>query len=322
MSFTVRPAHCSEWDWALEILFAGDDDPDERARESFSSSNRGEISFEHLLLAEEKGEAVGAGLFVPQPGRVAFVWPPGVKSDHPSQREIRKSLLTEIGRRSDELGICLGQVILDPGEQTIREELNQTGFDHLTDLHYMLCPADGPAAPISEPFELETFDEPANASRFAQVLARTYIETLDCPELDGLRKPEEALLAHQATGTFDPKGWRILRQDGCDAGLLLINEHPERELLELVYMGVVPEFRGRGLGRRLVEWAVNEARREARPLVLAVDGRNHFARKIYRSLGFLDLTRKAVHVRPARGFPLQSQSTVYAQPRGLCKKIS
>lgn len=321
--FTIRPALSSEWNRALELLFVRDDDPGERAAETLSAVNRGEISLEHLLLAVESGEIVGAGLFTLQAGGVGFVWPPGAITHHSSPSEIRRAILTNIARRLDDLEICFAQVILDPSEKSVREDLNRVGFPHLTDLFYMLAPADSQPGNLgAQPLELETFEESINAERFRDVLSRTYIDTLDCPELDGLRSPEDALAAHRATGKFDPRRWWLLRDGGRDAGLLLINEHPEEELFEIVYVGVVPEARGRGLGRRLVEFAKSQAPWESRSLVLAVDGRNRVARKIYRSLGFLDLTVQAVHIRPKNGGPLSSQSTAYAQPEAVHKKIS
>jgi ribosomal protein S18 acetylase RimI-like enzyme len=320
--FTVRPALSSEWNGTLELLFADDDDPRERAEEILASVDRGVISLENLLLAEESGKALGAGLFTIQAGGIAFVWPPGAKRGHSSSSEIRRTILSDTGQRLDRLEICFGQVILEPTQTAVRDDLNQTGFRHLTDLTYMLF-AVGPRAgeSVFPSLELETFEE-ANAERFVDVLARTYEGTLDCPELDGWRSPREALAAHRATGKFDPGLWWIVREEQRDAGLLLINEHPEEDLFEIVYVGVAPEFRGRGLGRRLIESARHEALRRSRSLVLAVDGRNRVARKIYQSLGFLDLSIQAVHIRPKQGRSFSSQSTAYAHAKASEKKIS
>ena len=227
----------------------------------------------------------------------------------------------------EDRGISIGQAIFEPDDLAEPADVRiQGGFPHLTDLHYMLCPVDS-AVPGRSPqtFETETFEPATNFQRFAQVLLRTYIDTLDCPEIDGLRTPEEALAAHQATGRFDPKRWRLIRQNGRDVGLLLINLHPDRDLLEIVYLGVVPEARGQGLGQAMVQKAVTESRRERRPIVLAVDSRNHVAQKIYRRWGFLDLSVQSVHVwRAAANAPVPQfpQSTNYAQPPEIGKRNS
>ena len=204
---TVRPAMPSEQAQALRLLFSetGLDDPGEKTRETLAAARRGELALAELWLAEQDGRPAGAGFFTEQPGRVAFIWPPGVSSDASSPTEIQDALLSAIRGRSSERGIAIGQVILEPEDRENRRAFERNGFPHLTDLHYMLCPADA-ALPASPPEALDTeaFDPAANFERFARVLQRTYIETLDCPELDGLRTPEEALAAHQGTGRFEP----------------------------------------------------------------------------------------------------------------------
>ncbi len=321
----VRPATPAEHEAALRLVFAetGANDPAERTEETLTAARRGEFSLAGLLLAEQNGRPAGAGLFAEQPGRVAFVWPPGVAPGVPAETEIQEAILAAIRGRLKDRGVALGQAIFEPDDLEHRRMFAQNGFPHLTDLHYMLCPVDA-AVPerATQTFETETFDPAANFQRFAQVLKRTYIDTLDCPEIDGLRTAADALAAHQATGQFDPERWRLIRQRGRDAGLLLVNLHPERDLLEIVYLGVVPEARGRGLGKAIVHSAVAEARRERRPIVLAVDTRNHVAERIYRRWGFLDLTVQSVHVWRASVDGPVPQSTDYAQPPAIGKRKS
>jgi mycothiol synthase len=56
---------------------------------------------------------------------------------------------------------------------------------------------------------------------------------------------------------------------------------------EVKLVGVLPEFRGRGLGRELVRWGVTQVRaRGARDVVLAVEGQNAGALRLYQALGF------------------------------------
>lgn len=321
----VRDAASAEQQEALRLLFADlpPDEAAERVDELQTSVERGELSLDGLLVAEQAGEIVGAGLFAPQPGRVGFVWPPGVAKEPIDRAAIQSAILNQIGQRMDALGLRLGQVLLDPDDLANRKALEQNGFPHLTDLHYLLY-AVSSTRPVELPQELktETFHPLSNSQRFVQVLERTYIGTLDCPELDGLRTPQDALEAHQATGRFDPMRWWLVGHQNTDAGLLLLNEHPDRDLLEIVYVGVVPEARGRGVGQFLVQKAIAQAHQEGRSLVLAVDQRNRPARKLYARLGFLDLTVQSVHVRQAAANDPIPQSTNYAQPSANGKIIS
>lgn len=311
---TIRPPEPVEQVAALELLWSETENPQVRTQESLKAAERGEVSLKELMVAEIAGRLVGAGLLTEQPGRIGFVWPPGVFRGEPFRAEIQHAILTRLALRLDELKLCIGQVILDPKELALRAVLAQSGFPHLTDLHYMVCPAE--SAPSSEwpsNVETETY-HPGNSERFAQVLDRTYIGTLDCPELDGVRSPKDAIAAHQGTGKFDPNRWWLYRHRNRDAGLLFLNEHPERELLEIVYLGVVPEARGKGLGQLMVERALAEANRVKQSMVLAVDTRNLPARRIYQKAGFFDVTVQSVHLRQARANARVPQSTDYAQP--------
>lgn len=313
-SITIRPPDPFEQAAALELLWSDTDNPQIRAQESLKAAERGEVSLKELAVAEMDGRLVGAGLLTAQPGRIGFVLPPGVSRGETFRAEIQHAILTRLALRLDELELCIGQVILDPKELALRAVLAQSGFPHLTELHYMVCPAE--FAPSIEPrsdVQTETFSAD-NLERFAQVLDRTYIGTRDCPELDGVRSPHDAIAAHQGTGKFDPNRWWLYRHQNRDAGVLFLNEHPERELLEIVYLGVVPEARGKGLGQLMVERALIEANRTKQSLVLAVDTRNLPARRIYQKAGFLDVTVQSVHLRQARANARVPQSTDYAQP--------
>lgn len=51
-------------------------------------------------------------------------------------------------------------------------------------------------------------------------------------------------------------------------------------------LAVLPEFRGRGIGRRLLQKGIEAGRRLGLKVTLAVDPVNEKAQKLYRSLGF------------------------------------
>jgi ribosomal protein S18 acetylase RimI-like enzyme len=71
-----------------------------------------------------------------------------------------------------------------------------------------------------------------------------------------------------------------------------------------MYMGLVPEARGRGWGRQITQhaqWSASRAGVER--IVLAVDRVNEPALRMYRSTGFEMWDRRCVYVR----FPLKSE---------------
>ena len=74
---------------------------------------------------------------------------------------------------------------------------------------------------------------------------------------------------------------------GVDVGCLLIADWPQNDQWELIYMGVVPEARGRGYGVAVVrqaQWLAGCAGRQR--LVLAVDTANEPAMRVYAAAGF------------------------------------
>ena len=68
--------------------------------------------------------------------------------------------------------------------------------------------------------------------------------------------------------------------------------------MEIVYVGVVPQARGRSYGRLLVRLAIGAASRARKDhLMLTVDRRNHYALNIYASLGFTEMERRHAWIR-------------------------
>lgn len=133
-------------------------------------------------------------------------------------------------------------------------------------------------------------------SRLALLLENTFLETLDCPAMNGRRDRREVL-----QGFLDGRSlrqttpyWEVLEIGGKVVGCLLLQKHAP-ELIEFVYMGLLPQARGQGLGRALVRRALETARRhECQNLVVAVDEQNWPAIDVYRSFGFRSQQRLQV----------------------------
>jgi mycothiol synthase len=90
----------------------------------------------------------------------------------------------------------------------------------------------------------------------------------------------------------------MARHDGADLGCLLLADHPDQRIWELVYMGIVPEARGRGLGLALARQAQWRARQAgAERLVLAVDAANEPALRGYAAAGFITWDRRSVFLK-------------------------
>jgi GNAT superfamily N-acetyltransferase len=134
-------------------------------------------------------------------------------------------------------------------------------------------------------------------SECGQLLEATFKKTLDCPALNGLRSGEEVLksfLDDQDHDWDNHLTWQILCFDAEPIGCSLLNLHP-RQVAELVYIGLVEPYRGRGYGQLLVEKAIQSSQVSgAELLVTAVDSQNWPATNIYQSMGFHEHRELAV----------------------------
>jgi len=128
--------------------------------------------------------------------------------------------------------------------------------------------------------------EPALSDLFTQLVDRTYVGTLDVPELNGIRDSKNTLLGYAACLPHSKRPWWILRHpNGESIGCLLLC--PYSDFAELVYIGLVPESRGRGYSRSIMQFAHEwTLERGLQRMVLAVDHRNEPAIRLYRRLGY------------------------------------
>jgi mycothiol synthase len=306
----VVAAAANEYDTALRVLFDRLPEPQRHSNitDVMRALARGSITLHGLLVARDGSIIQGAVLYLMQRDRTAFVWPPRVSAGVP-ETETADGLVQELIKRIEDAGAWIGQALLDPRCQDDGRSLSRNGFTHLTDLRFLArlldasCLSKSSEGTSQSGLETVVYQPGANDARFARLLERTYIETRDCPELGGRRTGEQAMISHQMSGEFDPSRWWLFRCRGQDAGVLLLNDHPEQQTWEVVYVGVAPEFRGRGLCRSMLEQGFSAARQAGRSgVLLAVDSRNDYASRIYDALGFVETDRRAVYVYfPRRG---------------------
>lgn len=296
----VLPVPDADHDAVLRDLFVmfPADERDERLAAVKQSVAQGSLSLAGLRQACRDGVRVGVLLSMAQPDRITLVWPPVMLPEVGGRDEIFAALMDDLRARVDVDGTRIAQVLLEPHETELAARFEQAGFRWRTELFFLArtlqeLPEVPASAATWRPFTEE------RAAEFASLLERTYQGSLDCPWLEGLRSGAEALASHRLAGRFDPTLWGIYELDGQAAGLCLLNDHADQDALELVYFGVAPEFRGRGLGRRMIVEALHRAAARGRvALFLAVDAQNTYANAVYADLGFAELARRVARFRP------------------------
>ena len=102
----------------------------------------------------------------------------------------------------------------------------------------------------------------------------------------------------RAGGGFRPRSWWVFDGGSVPAGCVLVNTASGgRDVVEVVYAGVRPEFRGRGLGAAMLRHAVTQtAAQGAVEMRLAVDSQNRYAMDIYRRQGFEETGRRLAYM--------------------------
>ena len=248
-------------------------------------------------LRSESGTIESCVLCVPAAGRTAMLFAsPITHGEHvvPRARLISHALDALVAEDID-----LAQALL-PCEDTLGAAAHlEGGFHFLAELVYMELspPRAGHATPLPSGVELVPITT-AELPELATVLEASYIDTLDCPELSGLRHIEDIIEGHGAIGTVEPGGWTLLRVDGEFSGAILVNRASDDQGHELVYLGLSPQVRGNGYGRLLLHHALQRITgARSRRLTLAVDSRNTPAISLYSSTGFRRTTQRQAFIR-------------------------
>jgi ribosomal protein S18 acetylase RimI-like enzyme len=97
--------------------------------------------------------------------------------------------------------------------------------------------------------------------------------------------------------------YEVIEVDGRPAGRLYL-DRSESEL-HILDIALLPEFRGRGAGTRLLRDLVDEADATDVPLVIYVERQNP-ARRLYARLGFREVEDGPVYIRMERPPPAAS----------------
>jgi ribosomal protein S18 acetylase RimI-like enzyme len=130
-----------------------------------------------------------------------------------------------------------------------------------------------------------------------RAMERSYIDTLDCPALCGIRPSADVLDSHLSAGRWTPTGWTLVLADGEPEGCVLLTRTMDQDSVELVYLGLGPRLRGLGLGKTLLRYGIariqdeargNGAYRGVKTLTCAVDQRNAPALNVYHALGYAE----------------------------------
>lgn len=281
----------------------------EAGREFLDAARRHGIDLDRMWASFGPGGAVGeVCLAVAGAGRTCTFFTSTPRTAG-GERELGRVVDAACGNMES---MGLAQALLLPNEEGARRAFESGGFRFLAELLYLRRKTPGPdseegAAPeeIDWPEGVSVANwRPGEEAELKTALRRSYEQTLDCPDLCGMRTLDDVLDSHRSTGVLDPSLWWIVRLEGEPEGALLLSRCPDQGSVELVYLGLSPALRGKGLGRAMLRMGLGRLSRvPEQHVTCAVDARNTPALRLYRSFGFADIGKRIALVRALNGGP-------------------
>lgn len=303
----LRKIQINEVEKSLELLF---EEPLVSAQQAadkvlsfkqVAQKEKYDLSLQYVIV-NQFNDIVGASLFVSSPGGTAFVFTSSVERyaiQYPDIVELSHEMIQQVSLLAISYGVKLLQALTIPIDQFRKSMLANSGYTYLTDLVYFGRTLSTPAFVFEKPHHYQwlTYSE-ENDGLFKEVLSRTYLDSQDCPELENLRTIDDVVLSHKASGVFNPQGWKILLDESQNPlGVVIMSQLRHCNTLELTYMGVVPQARGKGVARILLSALCSHAQTNGNEAItLAVDLRNERASKLYTFFGFIEMFSRSIYL--------------------------
>lgn len=278
----------------------------------------GGLPLEGVLGGWRAGRLCGAAFSQYRSDGTVILWPPRTVDEEPP--ETVRELFNGIAKHAENIKARIMLMFVEQTQELETGMFRDCEMRFLSELAYLIAKEeDFPKSRLSgrlefvpifqrEAAEHETPMPPENLpagifAEYAGLIEATYERTKDFPELSGVCPAGEVLRGYQEDNIFRPEIWFKIRKDGREIGALILGDHERDRYLELTYMGLIPEARGRGFAREVVEFALGTARDLGRQFVLvSVDVRNDSAYHAYINRGFRPWDRKSLYLRRFEDF--------------------
>jgi ribosomal protein S18 acetylase RimI-like enzyme len=113
-----------------------------------------------------------------------------------------------------------------------------------------------------------------------------YRESLDVPEIEGVRSIEQTLEGYAVNQPSNTDAWFAISINQSLAGCLILSI-PSRRQAEITYLGLHPQFRSKGYGFEIMRFALQWMSEQNIEIAsLSVDCRNTPAIQLYQRFDF------------------------------------
>lgn len=236
-------------------------------------------------------------MLIPQAGRSAMLF-----TSKPKSEQDINNLAQSIDATSNfapQQQLAMAQALINPQDQQTAQSLLNASYTKLTNLDYLGIKINTKPTPPIIPDHIELWQyKPSLKEHFIDALDRSYINTKDCLKLQGIRNTQDVFEGHMSVGNFSENLWHLLRINGHNAGVLLLNPIIHIRCIELVYIGICNDHRGQGLGKLLLNFALYAVNTHGyNTLTLAVDQDNAPAKKLYQNIGMKLATTRTAYIK-------------------------
>ncbi|MCL2624143.1 MAG: GNAT family N-acetyltransferase [Planctomycetaceae bacterium] len=265
-------------------------------QESCQESNAQTRTQYEIFHFERDGQMIGGAFSMLRPDGTLLSLQPVVAPTEP------ETTLRLIYERLIDFAVVehalLVMVLVDCQQSADEVVLGRYGFEKISELLNLnaertVFPTHCPADRLSfRPYRDEQWDI------MVALVEKTYKNTLDFPRLTGYVPTEYILHGYQENHIFDPALWFFIEFQSRTIGALLLTQMDHSNHLELTYLGLAEEFRGRGFSREIVQFSQYIAGRKKKShLLVAVDAANIPALNTYLHCHFQLHDQKEIYVR-------------------------
>ncbi|WP_244264741.1 GNAT family N-acetyltransferase [Vreelandella boliviensis] len=282
----VRPCPPTQRREAL-LQLAAAHDPEQQAALSTAlkrMSTASDEEWQGLLVNYQKGQIKDAIWAQPLPENMAQLWLPlpGVEAEqiHVLLRAAHAWVKTH--------NIRLCHLELSPQAPVSEVLLMEHGMQRLVCLEHLTGSSRRRLA-MNEaiPLSLQPLCEFSQAEQLA-LLTAVGQGSLDSRPLRDILSVKELLAGFYQQDPQAPQHWYAIGYQNTVVGVLLLAPRPTLGRWELMLMGLTPDWRGKGLGRSLLNKALELAQQAgAQEMVLGVDDVNLPAKRLYQQAGFV-----------------------------------
>lgn len=247
------------------------------------TSTTSDEEWQGLLVNYQQAQITGAIWIQRLPGNMAQLWLPfsGVKAEQ-THALLRAAHAWVKGHN---IRLCHVEILPHADTQAL---LIEHGMQRLAYLQHLVGSSGGRLAmnsAISLSLQpLCDFSQPQQLG----LLAAVGHDSLDSRALREALSVEELFAGFYQQDPLAPQHWYAVGYQAEIVGVLLLAPRPAMGRWELMLMGLTPAWRGQGLGRALLNKALELAQQSGvKEMVLAVDEANHPAKRLYQQAGFV-----------------------------------